>query len=99
MAKRGSRGAAQKLEPSAGGLMLPLAFIVALLALTLVPSVRSNPRLLWSFIGAASALLAWNALMLTAARRHGRRLTVEVVLRPQHYLQACAHSSILLYWG
>ena len=24
---------------------------------------------------------------------------MEVVLRPQHYLQACAHISILLYWG
>ena len=26
-------------------------------------------------------------------------LAVEVVLRAQHYLQACAHMSILLYWG
>src|SRR6185436_9046536 len=26
-------------------------------------------------------------------------LTLEIVLRKQHYIQACAHTSILLYWG
>jgi hypothetical protein len=32
-------------------------------------------------------------------RRTGRTLTLEVVLRKQHYLQACAQGSVLLYWG
>ena len=64
-----------------------------------LPGIRQNPHLLWSFLGAGAALLAWNALTLVAARRKGRRLIVEVVLRKQHYLQACAHLSILLYWG
>src|SRR6185295_11783174 len=34
-----------------------------------------------------------------STRRSGRRLTLSVVLRKQHYLQACAQGSVLLYWG
>src|SRR5262249_28981232 len=34
-----------------------------------------------------------------SALRKRRRLTLEIVLRKQHYVQACAHASILLYWG
>ena len=33
------------------------------------------------------------------ARRTGRTLALEVVLKKQHYVQACAQSSVLLYWG
>jgi hypothetical protein len=32
-------------------------------------------------------------------RRRPRRLVLEVVLRKQHYVQACAQGSVLLYWG
>ena len=31
--------------------------------------------------------------------RSGRTLALEIVLRKQHYLQACAQGSVLLYWG
>lgn len=38
--------------------------------------------------------------MIFAAARYGRRtLRVEVSIRPQHYLQACAHTAIYVYWG
>ena len=40
---------------------------------------------------------------LVAARsprgRHTACFTLEIVLRPQHYVQACAHTAIFLYWG
>jgi hypothetical protein len=70
-----------------------------LLALSAAPAVRQHPRLLWSFWGAGAALLCWNALLFATARRHGRSLAVQVQLRPQHYLQACAQSAVLIYWG
>ena len=38
-------------------------------------------------------------MLLAAARRSGRTFTLEIVLRKQHYLQACAQGSVLLYWG
>jgi len=78
---------------------LPLFFTLGLVAFGFLDSVRQNPRLLWSFLGAAAALAAWNAAILVWALRTGRTLTLEIVLRKQHYLQACAQGSVLLYWG
>jgi len=78
--------------------VLPLAFTGALAALVLLPRVHQQPRVLWSFVAACAVLLAWHLILLaTRARRH--RLTIEVALRRQHYLQACAQGSVLLYWG
>src|SRR5262245_46813663 len=85
--------------PSARPLALPLGFTILLIALAFLPGVREHRVLPWSFWGAGAVLLAWNAAMLVAARTRGRTLAIEVVLRPQHYVQACAHFSILTYWG
>jgi hypothetical protein len=79
--------------------VLPLVFTAALLAFALYPPVRENPRLLWSFLGTGAVLVAWNAVLLVPSMRSHRVLTLEIVLRKQHYIQACAHTSIFLYWG
>ena len=76
---------------------LPLTFIVALAAVSLLPAIRENPNLRWSILGAAGALLI--GLAAIQWRVLGRPLTLDVQLRPQHYLQACAQSTVLLYWG
>ena len=83
----------------ARALALPLAFTLLLVSFVLLPAVARSTPLLQSFLGAGAALVAGNALLLAAALRRGRTFTVEVVLRKQHYLQACAHLSLLLYWG
>jgi hypothetical protein len=75
----------------------PLAFTLALAALAFTPAVQKNPRLFWSFIAAVGVLLAWNAALFLWKRQ--RALTIDVALRKQHYLQACAQGSVLLYWG
>ena len=80
-------------------LVVPLAFSLGLAGLATLPAVRQNPRLLSALLGAAFALCAWDAAMLAASRRRGRTLTLELVLRPQHYVQACAQAAVLLYWG
>jgi hypothetical protein len=80
-------------------LLLPPAFIAGLIALTLLAPVRQNPKVLWAFLGAMAILCAWSAALYFYARRDGRTLTVEIVLKKQHYLQACAQGSVLLYWG
>ncbi len=87
-----------ELRP-ARALALPLLFIVGLVALSALPSIRANPRLAWSFWGAATVLLAWNAWLLVSSRAAARTLVLEIVLRKQHYVQACAQGSVLLYWG
>jgi len=65
----------------------------------MLPASRENPNLLWAFAGAGAGLLVWNAVVHATAVRRGRTLAVEVALRRQHYVQACAQSSIFLYWG
>jgi hypothetical protein len=79
-------------------LLLPLVFTFGLAGIGLFPSLRGNPRVFWAFLGVALVLCVWDAL-LAATLRQGRKLSLEVVLRKQHYLQACAQGSVLLYWG
>ena len=81
----------------ARALALPLGFTVLLIALSFIPAVRNQPVLRWSFRGASAALFLWNVLLLWSARRRHRTLAIEVSLRKQHYIQACAHFSFLVY--
>ena len=78
---------------------LPLAFAVALAALCTLPSVRLNIVLMASIGGAAALLAAWAGWLYRAGRQGQWQLRLEVVLRKQHYLQACAQFSVMLYWG
>jgi hypothetical protein len=78
---------------------LPFAFAAALAGLSSFPIVDGHPRLWWSLWGVAGALAVWDAVLLARAEARGRLLTVEIVLRRQHYLQACVQGAIFLYWG
>jgi hypothetical protein len=78
---------------------LPAVLGVALAALGLLSGVGRNPNVRWTLLTSAAVILAWNALLFARARRRHRAPTVEIVLRKQHYLQACAQGSVLLYWG
>jgi hypothetical protein len=71
--------------------LLPFAFTLGLAGLAFLVSVRQN-----TFLVAALVLCIWNAGLFVLSRR---ALTLEVVLRKQHYVQACAQGSVLLYWG
>jgi hypothetical protein len=78
---------------------MPFAFAMALAALSVLPSVHQHAVLIQSFYAAAGALVAWTVVLLFVLRRQGRPLMLEVVLRKQHYLQACAQFSVYVYWG
>ncbi len=80
-------------------LVLPFTFTLLLIAFGWLPSARENSTLLWSFWGASAGLLVWNATLLATALRRGRTFTLEVVLRKQHYMQACAQMAVYMYWG
>jgi hypothetical protein len=80
-------------------LALPLAFTGALAGLALVAPVREQPRLLLSCVSAALALGAWNAALAARTRHRPRTLSLEIVARKQHYVQASAQGAVLLYWG
>jgi hypothetical protein len=80
-------------------LLLPLAFAFVLACLAFLPPIRQNPSALRAFLGAALALGVWNSVLFVEALRTGRSLAFDVVLRKQHYLQACAQGAVFLYWG
>jgi len=101
---------ARRLEPAAAGraaggfawsrsvLGLPLVFTLALAAL----AFRADPtegRVREAAWGAAALLLLWNTGLALDVVRRRRMLAVEVTPRKQHYLQACAQGTVLLYWG
>jgi hypothetical protein len=79
-------------------LVVPFLFTCGLAGLLFLPPVHESPKVLAAFGGFALALSAWNALV-AASLRTGRKFALEVVLRKQHYVQACAQGSVLLYWG
>jgi hypothetical protein len=78
---------------------LPTALAVALATLTLLESVSRNATVTATLLAAAFAVVAWNMWLIARARRRNHALTLQVVLRKQHYVQACAQGSVLVYWG
>ncbi len=94
-----SRRSPARPRPSARLLTLPAGFSAGLAAFCLLPKISGNPALLLAFAAACATLLVWAAVVWVQARAAGRTLRIEVSLRPQHYLQAIAHTSIFVYWG
>ena len=91
-------GAVSRLSATRA-LARPLAFILALLTMTALPVISRNPALLWSFRAASLALLAWTGVLFATSVGSGRTFTLEIILRRQHYLQACLQGLLILYWG
>jgi hypothetical protein len=81
-----------------GAYLLNAAFVVGLLVLSQWPVLEQRPVVRASIVGAAVVLLAWSTLLFAVLRR-GQTVMLEVALRRPHYVQACVHSTLLLYWG
>ena len=85
--------------PSRLAAILPSLLAAALAALGFTSQAGTPPAVRWTLLAASAAIIVWNALLVAPARQSRRTLDVTVVLRKQHYLQACAQGSVLLYWG
>ena len=77
---------------------LNACFVAGLFVLSQLAVLQDRPMVRTSIVGAALFLLAWSVLLFGVLRR-GQKVTVEVVMRKQHYLQACLQGSLILYWG
>ncbi|MBI3049785.1 MAG: hypothetical protein HYY76_15880 [Acidobacteria bacterium] len=91
--------ARRRLLSPAQAAALPSGFTLALLSLGGFDVGRQPPGLFASIVGGAATLVAWTVVWFWLARRQRRTLTLEIVLRKQHYLQACAQAVVLCYWG
>lgn len=59
----------------------------------------TEPAVARAFLGAAALLVAWAIVLFLAATRSGRELSIEVVVKTPHWLQALAQGSLMIYWG
>ena len=113
MGKRGKRnrrnlltqGAQSSLLPTQlstfalGNFKLPFFLVAALLFLCVTSRVQQNSVLLWSFLAAGGGLISWLVWLLFQSNRDGTPHAFNVVLRPQHYVQALVQISVFAYWG
>jgi hypothetical protein len=67
--------------------------------IALSPVSRAHAAVFWTFLLSGLGILAWAAVLLASAKSSGRALVLDVDVRKQHWIQACAQGSVLLYWG
>lgn len=90
-----SEQSARSAPPSGVGVLaLPAALAIGLGALAFR---TADQVLVRSLLGAAGVLLVWCATLLVSARRGNRALSMELVLRPQHWMQAIGQGTLILY--
>ncbi len=80
-------------------LWAPLAPTLALAILSMAPRVQANPILTRSFSFAVVALLLWHGALLLHSKHSGGERRLQIVLRPQHYIQAMIQVAVFAYWG
>ena len=78
--------------------LLNAGFVAALLILSQLSLLQERPVVRASVVSAALVLLAWGGLLFGVLRRR-QKVLLEIVLRRQHYLQACQQGAVILYWG
>src|SRR5262245_60731852 len=84
---------------SAGGAFaLNACFAGGMLVLSQLSLLQQRPMVRTSIVAAALFLLAWSGLLFGILRRR-QKVSLEIVLRRQHYLQACLQGTLILYWG
>ena len=99
--ERGDRPVAAAFGPLPPwrALALPFACAAAVGTFAALPAAQRTLPLAWSLLGAGGVLALWLLLLLLRATASGRRFAILLQPRAQHYLQACAQASVLLYWG
>lgn len=91
--------ASSPVAPSLANFVVPLLLSLSLFLLSFLPRVQANDTLVYSFWAAALFLLFWLAVVFLRSHKDGVSHNFEVVLRPQHYLQAMVQISVYAYWG
>lgn len=80
-------------------LRAPLIATAGLLLVSALPRVADHASLAESFWIAAAVLLAWTVVLFRMAKHHHRTLSLEVVLRKPHYVQAVVQFILYAVWG
>src|SRR5208283_1818503 len=78
---------------------LPVAFIVALFALSFLPRIAGVPLLALSFRCACGVLSIWYLIVVARSRADPAALGVDLQIIRVHWVQMLVHSTIYTYWG
>jgi TPR repeat protein len=89
------RATKNKIPP----LQIILALDLLLACFVFLPVSINHPRLAWSIVAAAVALLVALFFLRRRLARTGRVLFYEFLPKPVHYVQLTMHSCIYAYWG
>jgi Sel1 repeat len=93
----------QPLRKASGNRIPPLTLVFAITVVfscfVFLPEVSEYPRLEWSILGTAGALLIFLLFVRQLVARAGRILRYEFVPKPVHYVQLTMHTCIYAYWG
>jgi hypothetical protein len=80
-------------------LILPFTFTLIFVALGFASPARSNPHVVWTFIGIGAFLLGWELKMFLSHDRNAGAFQWEFVPMRSHYIQALVQFSVYAYWG
>ena len=78
---------------------LPATLTVSLAALSFLSRFQENTTLNRSVVTAVIVLLVWQMVLYLRCRRTSVAPSFQVVLRPQHYVQALVQGAVFIYWG
>jgi hypothetical protein len=84
---------------SASIIWVPLVLTLALFALSMTARVQASFVVTSSLRGASAALLLWTGALFLHLRHTQAGRGLDIVLRPQHYIQALVQLSLFAYWG
>ena len=85
--------------PARRGAYLPALFIGAIAGISFLPRLALHDTLQTAHLGVASVLGAWYLAVWLRDRAHADALSFRIRLVAPHYVQACLHLSIYIYWG
>ncbi|MEE8198711.1 MAG: hypothetical protein V3R48_03245 [Thermoplasmata archaeon] len=97
--QRAAEAAPALAAPPSRHFWVPLSFTLALVPIAFVERVRDHPVLVWSVFASVGTLLAWQAWLFLGMKEESTTPAFSIVLRAQHYLQACLQLSVFGYWG
>lgn len=81
------------------GAYLPIIFIVAIASISLLPRIALHDTLWLVHFAVVGVLLAWYLGLYWRDREKSDALNFRMRLSAPHYVQACLHFSIYVYWG
>ena len=97
--QRAAEAAPALAAPPSRHFWVPLSFTLALVPIAFVERVRDHHVLVWSVFASVGTLLAWQAWLFLGMKEERTTPAFSIVLRAQHYLQACLQLSVFGYWG